>query len=30
MEDTPEYNQFLDDIEYDRELDIPKWLEIKI
>jgi hypothetical protein len=24
------YDQFLDDIEYDQELDIPKWHQIKI
>jgi hypothetical protein len=24
------YDQFLDDIEYDQELDVPKWLQIKI
>ena len=25
-----EYDQFLDDIEYDQELDVPKWQQIKV
>ena len=24
------HNQFLDNIEYDQELDVPKWQQIKI
>jgi hypothetical protein len=24
------YDQFLDDIEYDQELDVPKWQQIKV
>jgi hypothetical protein len=30
MEDNAKYDQFLDDIEYDQELDVPEYLKIKL
>ena len=30
MDKKDGYDQFLDNIEYDRELDVPKWQQIKL